>query len=332
MSRIILIALLVLLSPLFANAQNDNGKDEGDVNEINRLNKEVGKLYANAEFDKAIKASKEELALREKVYGVDDEDVVAAHLNLAVIYRTKGDYKNSIKSFQNALRIYQKNNNTQVAEITKEIGFTYFYKGDKPQAETMLQNAVDISEKTFGSSSKETLNFLMTFANFCDLTQKDERADALFRRAIEIAKNTFEENSDEDILAFGGYEYFLKRTKGEKEAIEILKSLRRPKEKKEEDSKKVVRGGGVTNGKAFILPQPIYPQHARAAKASGTVVVQVMIDENGNVTKAIALCGHPSLMNAAVSAAKKAKFTPTLFNGNPVKVTGTINYNFIPPR
>jgi protein TonB len=51
--------------------------------------------------------------------------------------------------------------------------------------------------------------------------------------------------------------------------------------------------GGVLNGKALSLPKPPYPQIAKAAHASGTVVVQVLIDENGNVVSARAVSGHP---------------------------------------
>src|SRR5678816_1571975 len=53
--------------------------------------------------------------------------------------------------------------------------------------------------------------------------------------------------------------------------------------------------GGVLNGKAISLPKPAYPPIARAAHASGTVVVQVTIDENGNVISARAVSGHPLL-------------------------------------
>src|ERR1041385_2321093 len=44
--------------------------------------------------------------------------------------------------------------------------------------------------------------------------------------------------------------------------------------------------GGVLNGKAVHLVQPPYPAIARSAHASGQVVVQVLIDENGNVVSA----------------------------------------------
>lgn len=87
--------------------------------------------------------------------------------------------------------------------------------------------------------------------------------------------------------------------------------------------------GGVLNGKAVILPKPAYPAMARAARASGTVVVQIIIDEEGNVISAKAVSGHPLLQAAAVDAAREAKFTPTKLYGQPVKVTGVITYNFI---
>ena len=87
--------------------------------------------------------------------------------------------------------------------------------------------------------------------------------------------------------------------------------------------------GGVLNGKAISLPKPAYPPIARAAHASGTVVVQVLIDENGNVVSARAVSGHPLLQAVAVGAARQAKFSPTKLSGQPVKVTGVIQYNFV---
>jgi protein TonB len=87
--------------------------------------------------------------------------------------------------------------------------------------------------------------------------------------------------------------------------------------------------GGVLNGKAVHLVQPPYPPIARSAHASGQVVVQVLIDENGNVVAAHATSGHPLLQAAATNAARASKFTPTKLSGQPVKVNGVIIYNFV---
>ena len=87
--------------------------------------------------------------------------------------------------------------------------------------------------------------------------------------------------------------------------------------------------GGVLNGKAISKPAPPYPPIARAARASGMVTVQVVIDESGRVTSARAVSGHPLLHQAAVQAAYQARFSPTLLSGQPVKVSGIITYNFV---
>jgi periplasmic protein TonB len=87
--------------------------------------------------------------------------------------------------------------------------------------------------------------------------------------------------------------------------------------------------GGVLNGKAINLPKPPYPPIAKQAHASGTVVVQVVIDENGNVISAHALSGHPLLQAVSVAAARQARFSPTKLSGQPVKVSGVITYNFV---
>jgi TonB family protein len=86
--------------------------------------------------------------------------------------------------------------------------------------------------------------------------------------------------------------------------------------------------GGVLNGKATNLPKPSYPAIAKAAKASGTVTVQVTVDESGKVISAKALGGHPLLQQAAIQAAYQAEFSPTMLSGQPVKMTGVLTYNF----
>jgi periplasmic protein TonB len=61
---------------------------------------------------------------------------------------------------------------------------------------------------------------------------------------------------------------------------------------------------------------------------SGTVVVEVTVDEEGSVLSARPLSGPPLLQDAAVAAAKGWRFKPTLLGGLPVKVIGTITFNF----
>jgi protein TonB len=90
----------------------------------------------------------------------------------------------------------------------------------------------------------------------------------------------------------------------------------------------VTKSMGVINGMATSLPKPNYPAAARAVRVEGKVDVQVLIDETGKVVSAKAVSGNALLREAAVAAARNARFTPTLLSKVPVKVTGVIVYNF----
>ncbi|HEU4434352.1 MAG TPA: TonB family protein [Pyrinomonadaceae bacterium] len=86
--------------------------------------------------------------------------------------------------------------------------------------------------------------------------------------------------------------------------------------------------GGVLNGTAISLPQPVYPEPAKRMRTGGTVSVEVILDETGKVVSATATSGPTILRDAAIQAALKAKFSPTKLSGQPVKVSGVINYKF----
>lgn len=83
-------------------------------------------------------------------------------------------------------------------------------------------------------------------------------------------------------------------------------------------------------GEAVKRVMPSYPWSARAARVTGTVVVQVIIDEKGKVRAARALFGPLELRETAVSAAYKWQFTPTVKDGVPTETVGTISFNFTP--
>ncbi|HEX2641182.1 MAG TPA: energy transducer TonB [Pyrinomonadaceae bacterium] len=86
--------------------------------------------------------------------------------------------------------------------------------------------------------------------------------------------------------------------------------------------------GGVLNGTAISLPPPLYPDAAKRMRTQGIVSVDVILDEAGKVVSANATSGPQLLRDAAVQAALKARFSPTKLSGQPVKVSGVINYKF----
>jgi protein TonB len=84
----------------------------------------------------------------------------------------------------------------------------------------------------------------------------------------------------------------------------------------------------LISSKAISNPVPPYPEIARRVSAQGTVAVQILIDEQGRVISAQATSGHPLLQKPAADAARRARFSPTVLNGQPVRVSGVIYYNF----
>lgn len=85
---------------------------------------------------------------------------------------------------------------------------------------------------------------------------------------------------------------------------------------------------GVVNGRAVRLVNPSYPENARKQGISGIVLVEVIIDENGNVISAKTTKGEELLREATEQAALKCKFPATLLDGEPAKVKGILVYNF----
>ena len=73
---------------------------------------------------------------------------------------------------------------------------------------------------------------------------------------------------------------------------------------------------------------PIYPSFARTAHAVGMVRVDVIVDESGEVASIEKTSGPSLLQGAAKDAVRKWRFKPFERNGQPVKASGFINFNF----
>jgi TonB family protein len=86
--------------------------------------------------------------------------------------------------------------------------------------------------------------------------------------------------------------------------------------------------GGILNSRALQLPAPNYPAEARRVHQFGEVQVKVLVDETGKVISAEAVFGPESLRQAAVDAAKQARFAPRVVDGITVKVSGILTYEF----
>lgn len=92
---------------------------------------------------------------------------------------------------------------------------------------------------------------------------------------------------------------------------------------------KATRISGV-NSKDTVIKrvQPVYPAIAKAAGVEGTVKVNVLVSESGNVVSAEVLDGPQLLRDAALDAARQWQYKPAEVDGKPVKVKGVATFNF----
>jgi TonB family protein len=86
---------------------------------------------------------------------------------------------------------------------------------------------------------------------------------------------------------------------------------------------------GDINKKAKDLPKPEFTAQAKANRISGAVVLNVLVDETGNVISFAVASGHPQLAIGTFDAACRAIFEPLTSNGKPKKSLGTITYRFV---
>jgi TonB family protein len=112
-------------------------------------------------------------------------------------------------------------------------------------------------------------------------------------------------------------------------AMAVVPDLGTPPPAPKAPPRQIVPTSKVLNGQAIYLPKPVYSQMAKQVRASGVVIVQILIDETGKVVSAHAVSGHSVLLSEAVKAAYQARFSPTILGDQPVKVSGVINYNFL---
>lgn len=88
-------------------------------------------------------------------------------------------------------------------------------------------------------------------------------------------------------------------------------------------------GGDVVPPEKITAPSPQYTEIARKARIQGVVIVEAIIDKEGNVTNVKILKGLPmGLDQAAADAVKKWKFKPATLNGKPVAVIYNLTVNF----
>jgi periplasmic protein TonB len=133
--------------------------------------------------------------------------------------------------------------------------------------------------------------------------------------------------TDTLVNGFGGGPQGTTNGRSITEIVQIVapRELERPKAPKIPTP---VRVGSIQEAKLIHRVEPVYPKIAIVTRVSETVILDLLIDEEGNVANVTVLKGHPLLNAAAVQAVKQWKYSPTIQNGEPVQVQATVTIFF----
>lgn len=88
----------------------------------------------------------------------------------------------------------------------------------------------------------------------------------------------------------------------------------------------------ISPGGLIHRVEPVYPPLAIAARVQGPVKLQLLINEEGVVQQVTFMSGPTLLSEAAITAVKQWRYRPTILNGEPVPVQGTVIVSFILER
>jgi TonB family protein len=331
-------------APLQKAQQNS---DEEELNKALRLKQSALELYNRSKYGDALPPAKRALEIELRLLGPTHQRVAVALNNLAEIYSAMKRNDEAEKAFQDAVAIFERDERRNAVVIGKILGRLAelrLQKKDYVKAESLLERSLTLTTKIFGSEDTNTAERMFDMAVIYQRQKQYGKAEPLFLQALKLKEKLLGASDPNTVKAMKHFACatILNRERSEKTAVEPFDENMALRSRaicwlgELEDNCADAPGnqfGGrqdLVKGKAVRMGRPAYPAKARDNRASGTVVIAVLLDESGNVVKARGVCGaHHLLVDEALEGAFRSKFTPTIFNGTPIQTTGILTYNFV---
>lgn len=343
------LLLLLSLAMLFlfpaagqAKYESQNQKERADqspspqLQEAEELDRQVRALRKEGKYKAAFPLALRALTLREQALGKEHESLVFILHCLGKIYSEEKKKTEADTYFARALLIADR----QLEHATPDLyDFLEDYAERREQAgaasdaERYYRRALAVKEKLVGLDHPDLTRPLGNLAVFY-LQESNragiapEKAIPYYERQIAIEEKQYGGNSKKLIHRLATCSCVLRQSGRiaeakamEQRADELQKTGTDDKDEKETDP-------NILTGRATQKVAPKYPKEAKQQRAEGSVLIEVTINENGKVIDAHLFCGHPLLAKAALEAARKWLFVPTMLKGVPVKVSGLLTFNF----
>ncbi len=323
---IILLTLLLISTYSFAQSASEDARKE-----IEKLNSEISASIKRKAYSDSLTAARRIVVLAETNFGSNHIETAKAFLTLGFVYFLSEELSEAEKSLQRSLNIYDSikvsDNDPLFINLLETLASVKYKKDKYEEAENLLLRANDMRRKSEGSNTPKVMANTWSLANLNYTKGNFDKASELYKTVFKYRLDQPQANGREILDAYVRCSCSMYRANNDLEATRFefefaAEVLKKAKFKKED----------IVNGKAKKLPRPEYPGVAAVYRMKGEVLVNIVIDEKGDVvfvcTKSFS--GHPSFISAAERVAYKAKFEPTKVNGEPIKVIGTIIYEFVP--
>lgn len=317
---------LTLFAALTAARGQSNEPASDDRAEADRLSTEVVRLFGQGKYDEAAPLAERALEIRSKALGDSHPSVAEAEYNLGMIRVFQDRFEDAEALLRKAQAIYEAQATPPELQRGRVLSGLAIVRAKLNHADEALKlslAALAAGEKALGPQSAELAGYHRQLADIYRLKRDYGKAEESYLRAIEIwAESAGPEDARTEMAVEA-----LMCTAGNAGGFRTQKKVWDRLDKILEHAAPV--RGLLLNGKVVLKPQPEYPAAAKAGRIMGSVVVKVWVDEAGAVTRATAVCGHQLLAEASLVSARRARFTPTMLDGKPVKVSGFITYNFV---
>lgn len=289
---------------LSSSAQVQNDRDR-ELKEADQLENQIKQLWGAQKFKDALPLAQKVVDIRQRLLSSDDRSLGLAYSNLGELYLQLKRYGVAENALKQALAIAEHRPDERVTLITilDRLTGARAGNGDYVEAQALYERSIALKEKEFGSTDSRTVHAMKEYACL-DLVVV----------ASQQGKKNDEKSPTEKSLRRRAFCWLAGFENDCWDEARIQK----------------IESEGVINGKAKRLVTPPYPSAARGRRLSGRVAVAILIDVDGHVLEAKSVCGgNPEFVKDSEKAAMASTFTPTLVNGQPVKVSGVVIYNFV---
>jgi CHAT domain-containing protein/Tfp pilus assembly protein PilF len=172
--------------------------NEQAIDEANRLDALVTRLYSQGRYEEAIPQAKRALEITESIYGENHLNVATTLNNIAQLYSVSGRFMEAESSYKRSIQICENALGADHEEVTKSLNnlaLLYRSTGKFNDAEKLLKRSMEIIKNKWGSEHPVYALLLNNLALTYDAMGRYGDAEPLYNNSLEIRKKTSGEDS-----------------------------------------------------------------------------------------------------------------------------------------